>query len=233
MADKRITELAELAGANLVPGDQFVVVDVSDTSMAASGTDKRVSHASVVGVRMRAPRFISGAWYGLLGRSETAGGSIDINQFRASPFYVPVTATFDRIGINVFGAADAGVVARLGIYSDNGTGPHSLVVDAGTVAMDSTGRKEATISQELTPGIYWLGAASQNAGSNRGNMSRVADPMGTNGWAMYQGYNSNFALPPYAFFRTSVSGALPATLTPVRADFEITSDPPYVWLRAA
>lgn len=43
MADSKITDLGALTGANLATGDQFVVVDVSDTSMDASGTDKKMS----------------------------------------------------------------------------------------------------------------------------------------------------------------------------------------------
>lgn len=47
MADSKITGLGELA-ANPDDLDQFVVVDVSDTSMAASGTNKRLAASYVV-----------------------------------------------------------------------------------------------------------------------------------------------------------------------------------------
>lgn len=43
MADTKITALSALTGANLATGDQAVVVDVSDTTLAASGTDKKIS----------------------------------------------------------------------------------------------------------------------------------------------------------------------------------------------
>lgn len=39
MPDTKITDLAALTGANLASGDKFPAVDISDTSMAASGTD--------------------------------------------------------------------------------------------------------------------------------------------------------------------------------------------------
>lgn len=42
MADTRITDLAVLTGAALAANDPFVVVDVSDLSMAVSGTNKRI-----------------------------------------------------------------------------------------------------------------------------------------------------------------------------------------------
>lgn len=40
MTDKKITDLAALTGAGTASGDEIVIVDVSDTSMAATGTDK-------------------------------------------------------------------------------------------------------------------------------------------------------------------------------------------------
>jgi hypothetical protein len=42
--------------------------------------------------------------------------------------------------------------------------PAALTLDAGTIASDSTGRKEITIDQDLDAGIYWLAAVAQ-AGS--------------------------------------------------------------------
>lgn len=43
MADQKITDLTSITGANTATGDLFVVVDISDTTMAASGTDKKIT----------------------------------------------------------------------------------------------------------------------------------------------------------------------------------------------
>lgn len=43
MADSRITDLASITGANVVGGDLLTLVDVSDTSMAPSGTNKKIT----------------------------------------------------------------------------------------------------------------------------------------------------------------------------------------------
>lgn len=45
MANKRISELTTITGANLADADLLVVVDVSDTTMAASGTNKKITVA--------------------------------------------------------------------------------------------------------------------------------------------------------------------------------------------
>src|SRR6266571_5553006 len=43
MPDTRMSGLATLLGANLATGDLFVLTDISDNSMAATGTDKSMT----------------------------------------------------------------------------------------------------------------------------------------------------------------------------------------------
>lgn len=70
--------------------------------------------------------------------------------------YVPTTDTYTRIGCNVTAGGTGGTAARLGIYTVGTNGnPDTLVLDAGTVAVDSTGVKEIVISQSLTKGLYY------------------------------------------------------------------------------
>ena len=47
MPDTKITDLTAITGANTASGDVFVVVDVSDTSMAGSGTNKKITKAEL------------------------------------------------------------------------------------------------------------------------------------------------------------------------------------------
>ncbi len=78
------------------------------------------------------------------------------------PFYVSETATFDRIGIRI-STNQASTNGRLAIYADDGHGaPGTLVLDAGTVdTATSATSVEATISQQLNPGLYWLACVTQ------------------------------------------------------------------------
>jgi hypothetical protein len=43
MADSKISALTALTGANSAPGDLLEIVDISDTTMAASGTNKKIT----------------------------------------------------------------------------------------------------------------------------------------------------------------------------------------------
>jgi hypothetical protein len=52
VADQKVSDLASITGANTAAGDLFMLVDVSDTTMAASGTNKKITRdelASAVG----------------------------------------------------------------------------------------------------------------------------------------------------------------------------------------
>lgn len=77
-------------------------------------------------------------------------------------FYVPVSTTFDRIAIRS-GAAHSGTsTVRLGIYNMGAAVPTTVVLDAGTVSVTATNTVyEATISQTLSQGWYWLAANVQ------------------------------------------------------------------------
>ena len=46
MADKKISELDEIQPSDLDGNDFFVIVDISDTTMASSGTTKKITIAT-------------------------------------------------------------------------------------------------------------------------------------------------------------------------------------------
>jgi hypothetical protein len=79
------------------------------------------------------------------------------NTIRYEPILVVTPITVDGIVIEVATAGGASTTARLGIYNaDADWQPTSRVIDAGTVAVDSTGVKTAVISQVLAAGRYLL-----------------------------------------------------------------------------
>lgn len=81
--------------------------------------------------------------------------ALTANQDRYFLIKVETTLTLDQLVIEVTSAGTGGTSARLGIYNcDRDRQPTSLVLDAGTVAVDSTGVKSISISQQLTPGLY-------------------------------------------------------------------------------
>ena len=93
----------------------------------------------------------------------SGGATVNIqvaNQINYVPFFVRKKTTFTRIGVNV--TLSAGTSARLGIYNVANGVPTSLLLDCGTISTASTGEKEATISQSLNVGFYYLAIVCDN-----------------------------------------------------------------------
>jgi len=87
--------------------------------------------------------------------------------FYASEFHVTRAITIDRLAVHVT-TGDAGKYVRLGIYNDNGAGyPGTLVSDAGTALVTSTGVQAVTPASDivLAMGLYWLVVVSDGTPS--------------------------------------------------------------------
>jgi hypothetical protein len=108
--------------------------------------------------------------------------TVTANRLVGSLMLVPRAMTLSHLVIEVTSAADAGNIARLGIYKvgDN-LYPGSLLLDAGTVAVDSTGLKALQISggQALTKGVYFIAVISDGTPAVR-YYSTAWSPIGAN-----------------------------------------------------
>lgn len=105
------------------------------------------------------------------GQNANGSGISQDNRTVYALVYVPITMTFDLITTNVATAA-ASSVLRMGIWTPHATTfrPATLVLDCGTVSSATTGEKTISISQQLTPGFYWLGVNVQTAVNARTRM---------------------------------------------------------------
>jgi hypothetical protein len=119
----------------------------------------------------------------------------------------------------------AGAVVRLGIYADTGNGaPGTLILDAGTISGTAVATSAITISQTLTPGLYWLAAVSQVAACTMSQLTTTYTGFGTLTTAAAVSSPA-----PTGYTSASITGALP---TPFVATDTITT-PTLVVLRAA
>jgi hypothetical protein len=176
--------------------------------------------------------YISGSYYGPQAGPENAGGGFVGDALRLMPMIVFKPVTFDRIGMNHWNAvANAGSVYRMGVWRWDSAVLATLMLDAGTVALDTAvNRKELTISLALQPGVYLVGGAAQNF-SGSANFTRCLLNSPINALFLPRGYNGNFTIYSRGFERTGVSGAF-SNLTLARSDFETANDIPFTWLRA-
>lgn len=126
-------------------------------------------------------------------------------QMRTSPILIVEAVTVDRITCEVT-ATGASSVFRMGIYSDSATRPGypgALLLDAGTVdSATGTGVKEITISQLLSPGLYWLAGVAQGGAPTMRGTNEPFMPMGGYG-------ESSASTARRCWVQSSVSAGLP------------------------
>jgi hypothetical protein len=152
-------DINSLASTTVVANDLVPVYDVS----ASANADCLASDIAGLGVGAIGYRN-SNYYFPYLMAGGSGTFATTTNQIYYAPFFVRKKTTFTRIGIQV--TATGGTIARFGIYnSDNGV-PTSLVLDCGTVSTASTGEKEATISQSLNVGFYFLAVVCDGSVTN-------------------------------------------------------------------
>lgn len=119
--------------------------------------------------------FRSGWYTRLNGLVNGTSNVFSTGALRLSPVYIPVKVSFQRLGMEVTAAGDAGSTYTLAIYADNNGIPGALVFDSSISGSASTilnngyidggtvGTQEVTLSLTLQPGLYWFGALQLNA----------------------------------------------------------------------
>ena len=156
---------------------------------------------------------VSGMYHGASPGSTMTSIQATLNSLYVTPLFIPRSLTIVRIVAEVVTAGGTGSVVRLGLWNDNGTGyPGTLLLDAGTIDGTSNTVQEITISQAVTPGLYWIGAVSQGTPSPAPYLRLLTGPS-----ALLVGSTT---LPTagqifVGYIQTSVTGALGAfTATP-------------------
>lgn len=209
MLSAKLPDGTELAGGhlNVADGVTNAFTPAADRAALAVATSRFAYIAQGT--------LVTGNYYLCNGQASPGTSAVLGNGIlRLCPWQVPNAVTLTKIGAEVTAVGQAASTVRLGIYADNGYGqPASLILDAGTIAGDAVGVQELTISQPLAPGLYWVGAAIQGAGTTQPtvrvpgtgytptiNVAQNAIPGSAASWIGYQQV-------------AGVPGALPATLS--------------------
>jgi hypothetical protein len=167
-----------------------------------------------LGYGLRALSFplASGQFYGF-GTGTTAIPSNETLLMHAFVVWEPTV--IDRLVAQVItDAGESDSVLRMGIYAPDSTGkPSSLIVDAGTVSTSNTGIKAIDISPVTVQGLFYLAAVCQAAPSTRPRLRSIA--IGDR-YAFSADPSASGSLNAYLRYTvSSVTGALPSTITPV------------------
>lgn len=214
--------------ADLVDGEVALSSDAAGR-LVATGRSSGALTSNVLSDSMsRFVPWVIGGWYinPLVVQGRTS--VLTQGRFYAHVFFSgPDGVTIDKLDCNVATVGSSGSVTRMGVYQvtnqsrpfawSNGVAWASLLVDGGTVATDgSTGQKTITLGSALViPANTWfaVGGADQVAtpatryvgGQAGGNWASAFGQTGSGGYGTSAGLS---------IIADSVTGALPATLTP-------------------
>lgn len=203
-----------------------VLMEGAAPSLPAARQLAEIGAAPVAAGRNR--RRTSGRYYttpvtGITGIAPTQ------SRLRVYPHYIDEVGgeTFDRIASNVTAFA-ASAMLRWVIYADSSGYPGALVLDTGAVgdATIANGVKEATISQTLQPGRYWLGCVPQGGNPTLASVANA----GIDGVGLTAAEIVSASGAAIGFYLDNITGAAP---NPFTAGAGTSPSAPMVWLRKA
>jgi hypothetical protein len=132
------------------------------------------------------------------------------------PFYVPKTILINTIAMKVSTASTGNHI--LGIYNNDNNGYPDNLLSSSALSVASTGAKSATISVQLTPGMYWFAWASTSSPTvvaiSSSSCQSLANSAFTNNFSMF----------------TSTGNSLPST-APKTGYSGVSSDVPAIGIK--
>lgn len=139
----------------------------------------------------------------ILGYGSNGNITFGAGTYLAAPFTLSAQGTLTGLMTHVDTAGVSGSTARLGVYATGSTpqGPHTLVLDAGTASIASTGTKEVAANQVLPAGRYM--AVLQSSHTFTPRLYNCGSLFGVNFSGMSR----------WALTATGAVGALPASLS--------------------
>ena len=184
-----------------------------------SGTDLDFTWATISAVTS-VTNFRSGQFYKAWGTHTNGTAALNVTYYL--PIVIPNSITLDRISCTTSTTFAGTGVVRLGIYNIDGTGlPSTVLLDAGTVSVTASSTNYAiTISQAMTPGIYYLAACLQTSATTNGFVGQTA----LYAPAMPQENTTPTGVSIYGYRQTGVTGAFAtaATTGPIVSSANIT-----------
>lgn len=196
---------------HLILGPYHVFVDANGLLRVKNGTPASATDGTPVGDPSIPLPAVNHYFFPLGQGSASTSNTLGNGTLRLYPWIVTRSCTLDRLGGDITVIGDAASTVRLGIYADNGSFyPGSLVLDAGTISGNSATLQTITISQALSPGVYWIGGAVQGVTTTQPTVRTMASqtfqPMGL-------GTSVSTGATVIGYQESSVTGALPSTFS--------------------
>lgn len=184
--------------------------DVADSELDALEKEANVSFYDdgIFNRGNHTGKYRSGCYYGPDNRTASTV-ALAVGFLSAVPFFVNEKITIDRIAAEVTTAAATATVS-LGIYSSKKDTqlPDSLIFETADQDASTTGVKEVTVSQTLSPGLYYLALNNKVAAVTVRSFSSTLHlpPVAATSFA-----GAGATLENNCFATSGVNGAMPAT----------------------
>jgi hypothetical protein len=249
LADGSVTS-AKIADGTIVDADVATGAGIALSKLATTGTASESTFLRGDGSwnqpGANSLPFAANDWW-LLSRGVTTAHSTNSvastisssnNRGMLLPFWVGATIGVDGLALGVTtGNNGADAVLRLGIYANGAGRPGTVVVDADTLSINTTGLKAMTFTEvTLTPGWYWAVLAYQGLNTADTNPAHsvgtaVATSVPEPGTGSPPVPTAGAAL--HAFMNIlGVSGAFPNNPT-VLSNRSNTAQTPHIWMRVS
>jgi hypothetical protein len=121
---------------------------------------------------------VSGRYYFGVAPTSLTPAAVVANVEYFMPFWVPIQRTYTEIGFRVTTLA-AGSNAQAAMYNAANGVPATKILSTSNISVGTTGAKTAVISQQLNPGMYFLGFCSNGAPSVEFYTEGLAGIMGS------------------------------------------------------
>ncbi len=207
MADRKITAHTEILADAVAEDDVIEIVDISDTTDAASGTNKKLSKKEIKATLSFNERMIGTSQnrrHGPSGNANLGTLALSINALRACPIYIPQRVTIDKLGVEITAGTSGNIWVALYSCAANGA-PDALVAWSGELTVTAPGVYEGLSgggSVVVEPGTYWIAYLTNTANTARamgsivnlysiflGMPSTIGTTFGT-GWAQTLTYTA-------------------------------------------
>jgi hypothetical protein len=154
----------------------------------------------------------------------------------AVPIIIGESMTLDRIAVRVTTSNTS--TTRLGIYNHSSTAfaPGTLLVDGGLISTTSLGTKETTISQAVTPGVYWLAIISNYTTAPEFRVLSANGSVGLGASLLYVDSSTNYwvSTDPWGMYvRLNQGSTFPATFGGAWENISLTFPVPLIAVRRA
>jgi hypothetical protein len=178
MADQKISQLTSLTGANTASGDLVTIVDISDITMGASGTNKKMTLAEFQASPVSAGT-ANGVTYLNGSKVLTAGAALTFDGTNLGVGTSSPGMKLDVQGSAPFARVKDNSTGYLGFRAENNSGNFYLGIDNSTGSFYGSAYARVLYADGAYPMVFYTSATERMRLDSAGNLGLNTATFGT------------------------------------------------------